>query len=50
MKRILLSAFLVLLCLSFYAQTLTLTFTARDTNDHYVQLDRVVINNFTEGW
>lgn len=50
MKRILLTAFLVLLCLSFYAQTLTLTFTARDTNDHYVQLDRVVINNFTEGW
>lgn len=50
MKRILLSAFLVLLCLSFYAQTLTLTFTALDTNDHYVQLDRVVINNITEGW
>lgn len=50
MKRILLSVFLVLLCLSFYAQTVTVTFTARDTNGHYVQLDRVVINNITEGW
>ena len=50
MKRIFLSAIILLLCLSFYAQTVTLTFTARDTNDHYVQLDRVVINNFTEGW
>ncbi len=50
MKRILLSVFLVLLCLSFYAQTVTVTFTACDTNEHYVQLDRVVINNITEGW
>ncbi|MBP5662667.1 MAG: T9SS type A sorting domain-containing protein [Bacteroidales bacterium] len=50
MKRILLIAFLVLLCLQIFAQTVTLTFTASDTNDHYVQLDRVVVNNITEGW
>lgn len=50
MKRILLNAFLVLLCLPNFAQTLTLTFTACDTNGHYVQLDRVVVNNVTEGW
>lgn len=50
MKRILLSAFLLLLCLPFYAQTLTLTFTACDTNGRYVQLDRVVVNNVTGGW
>ena len=50
MKRILLIAFLVLLCLPIFAQTVTLTFTASDTNGHYVQLDRVVVNNITEGW
>lgn len=50
MKRILLSAFLVLSCFLFYAQTVTLTFTACDTNEHYVQLDRVVVSNVTEGW
>ena len=50
MKRILLNVFIVLLCLPNFAQTVTLTFTACDTNGRYVQLDRVVVNNITEGW
>ena len=50
MKRTLLCIFFILLCLPFFAQTLTLTFTACDTNDRYVQLDRVAVSNITEGW
>ena len=50
MRRFLVSAFLVLLCLPNFSQTVTLTFTASDTNDRYVQLDRAVVNNITEGW
>lgn len=33
-----------------YAQTVNLTFTARDTNNRYVRLDGVVIDNLTQGW
>lgn len=32
------------------AQTVTLTFTGRDTNNNYFQLDRVVITNMTKSW
>ena len=32
------------------AQTVTLTFTGKDANNHYVQLNRVSITNLTKGW
>ena len=32
------------------AQTVTLTFTGKDTNNHWVRLDRVAITNLTKGW
>ena len=32
------------------AQTVTLTFTGKDANNQYVQLNRVVITNLTKGW
>lgn len=35
---------------SLSAQTITLQFTARDATDNYVQLDSVIITNFTRNW
>ena len=32
------------------AQTVTLTFTAKDAANHYVQLNRVIITNLTKNW
>ncbi|MBR0078529.1 MAG: hypothetical protein IJP72_09055, partial [Bacteroidales bacterium] len=32
------------------AQTVTLTFTGKDANNQYVQLNRVAITNLTKGW
>lgn len=34
----------------FYAMAQTVTFTGRDKNNNYVELDRVVITNYTQGW
>ena len=31
-------------------QNVTLTFTAQDANNHYVQLNRIAITNLTKGW
>ena len=51
MKKILLFLFFVLMSTTFYAQTVTLTFTGNDVSTtQYVQLDRVVINNLTQNW
>ena len=50
MKRILL---LVLACgfvLTGLAQTVTLTFSGRDAQNHYVQLNQVTVTNVTRGW
>jgi hypothetical protein len=49
MKRIFTFSMLVLMAFGSVAQNVTLTFTGRDANKHYVQLDRVVITNFTQG-
>ena len=38
------------MCLCTVAQDVTLTFTGRDENNNYLQLNRVVATNFTKGW
>ena len=50
MKKILSFSFLLVLCASVFSQSVTLTFTGRDANNHRVQLNRVVITNLTKGW
>ncbi len=51
MKKILFTIFCMSLLTTFYAQTVTLTFTGRSNNDNqYEQLDRVVVNNLTQNW
>ncbi|MBO7647439.1 MAG: hypothetical protein J6S56_05015, partial [Bacteroidales bacterium] len=46
--------FSVILCLLLanitWAQTITLTFTGHDNKNEYVQLNRVVVTNYTQGW
>ena len=37
-------------CVAAMAQSVTLTFTAKDAANHYMQLNRVVITNLTKGW
>ena len=50
MKRIITLSLLTLISFFAVAQTVTLTFTGRDADNHYVKLDRVVVNNYTRGW
>jgi len=50
MKRFLTFSLLTLMCLYASAQDVTLTFTGRDADGRYVQLDRVVVTNHTKGW
>ena len=52
MKRniILLFVCLFACCTAVIAQTVTFSFTARDTANHYVQLDRINITNLTKDW
>ena len=52
MKKVfhLLSLCLVLNITGMFAQTVTLTFTAKDAANHYVQLNRVAITNLTKSW
>ncbi len=38
------------MCLCSVAQDVTLTFTGRDENNRYLQLNRIVVNNLTKGW
>ena len=49
-KHISLLFLLITLCITVSAQTHVLTFTAADTCNHHVQVDRVVIINHTKGW
>lgn len=50
MKKIV-SALIIFLTLgTLCAQTVTLTFTAKDAANHYVQLNRVIITNLTKSW
>ena len=50
MKKQLLSFLFMLVCAAVFAQNVTLTFTAQDVENHYVQLNRVVVSNLTKGW
>ena len=50
MKKILSFSILIALFFSMFAQTATLTFTGRDANNNWVQLDRVVITDLTRNW
>ena len=49
-KHLLLSLLLLSLGSLLHAQTVTITFTGRDTNNHYLRLDRVDVKNLAEGW
>ena len=49
-KTFLLFVCMLVCCTAAFPQTVTLTFTAQDTDNHYVQLDRVMITNLTKGW
>lgn len=49
-KRLLLFVLLSLLCHVGFAQSVILTFTARDANGGYVQLDSVQVRNFNCNW
>ena len=50
MKKLFLSTLFVVACLTTFAQSVTLTFTGKDTKNQYVQLNRVEIINVTQGW
>ena len=50
MRKLLLSLLFICVCAATIAQTVTLTFTAQDAENHYVQLNRVAIANLTKGW
>jgi uncharacterized protein (TIGR02145 family) len=50
MKKTICILALVLMSVTTFAQTVTLTFTGRNAANHYMQLDRVVITNQTKGW
>ena len=55
MKKQFLSTIIATFVLAFLlgtlqAQTVTLTFTGKDANNQYVQLNRVAITNLTKGW
>ncbi|MBQ9436174.1 MAG: fibrobacter succinogenes major paralogous domain-containing protein [Bacteroidales bacterium] len=50
MKRTNLILMLLTLCVSLFAQPVTLTFTGRDAKNQHVQLNRVVITNLTQNW
>ena len=50
MKRLFTFVAVMLLISAISAQTVTLTFTGRDADNHYVQLDRVTVINQTKRW
>ena len=49
-KNALITAFIVAICGTSFAQTISLTFTAQDAYGQYVQPERVVITNHTRDW
>jgi uncharacterized protein (TIGR02145 family) len=50
MKKLLLFWVIVLMSITAFAQSVTLTFTAKDAANQHVQLNRVSITNLTKGW
>lgn len=50
MKKFLSFLAVILISTAAFAQSVTLTFTAKDAANHYVQLNRVSITNLTKGW
>lgn len=51
MKKFFILAFtFILLGTILRAQTVTISFTGRDTTNHYLRLDRVEVKNLAEGW
>jgi uncharacterized protein (TIGR02145 family) len=50
MKNFLLLICMQVCCAIAFSQSVTLTFTAKDAANHYVQLNRVVITNLTQSW
>jgi len=50
MKKLLLFWVIVLMSITAFAQSVTLTFTAKDAANQHVQLYRVSITNLTKGW
>ncbi len=49
-KTFLLLICLLVCCVAAFSQSVTLTFTAKDVANHYVQLNRVTITNLTKSW
>ena len=50
MKKILTLIILVLCGGNLFAQTVSVTFTGRGAQNHYLPLNRVVVSNLTKGW
>ena len=50
MKRLLSFLVVILISITAFAQSVTLTFTAKDAANQHVQLHRVSITNLTKGW
>lgn len=50
MKKLLSILVVILISTSAFAQSVILTFTAKDATNQYVQLNRVTITNLTKGW
>jgi uncharacterized protein (TIGR02145 family) len=50
MKKFLLLVCMIACCTAVFAQSVTLTFTAKDAANQHVQLNRVSITNLTKGW
>ena len=50
MKKFFLLFLLLKISIVLFAQSKIVTFTCEDTCGHYVQMDRIVINNLTRGW
>ena len=50
MKKLLSFLSVVLISITAFAQSVTLTFTAKDAANQHVQLNRVSITNLTKGW
>jgi uncharacterized protein (TIGR02145 family) len=49
-KRITLIALLVLCATTLFAQTVSVMFTGREAQNHYLPMNRVVVSNLTKGW
>lgn len=50
MKKLLLSSLILSFSALLQAQTVTISFSGRDTSNHYLRLDRVEVKNLAEGW